>query len=110
FPRPGMNAHNQYLQTALEIGLPGLGLWLLCLGTFLWLAFRRRDSLLAGMVLLFAVSCLGEAMLNRQLETAFFMLFASLLAALPRQGTRHYRRIQPHLSPPPDTAPAGKME
>lgn len=108
FPRPEMNAHNQYLQTALEIGLPGLGLWLACLGTFLWLAYRRRDALLGGMVLLFAISCLGEAMLDRQLETSFFALFASLLGTLAGRGSRSYRRLP--FTSPAGIDPAGKSE
>ena len=110
FPRPQMNAHNQYLQTALETGLPGLALWLGCLATFLWLAYQRRDALLGGMVLLFAASCLGESMLDRQLETVFFALFASLLATLPGRGTRSYRRLGQAFSPPGDTGLAGKRE
>jgi O-antigen ligase len=76
------NAHNQYLQTTLALGLPGL-IWLLMLFILpLLLAFRKKHFLVVLFFLLFALSALTESMLETQRGTLFFGFFASFLLAL----------------------------
>jgi O-antigen ligase len=87
--------HNIYLLHAAEMGWPGLLLFLLLIGNFLWLAlrlvFRRTDNvvswmaigLLAGMASLWLQSLLEWAFRQTYLTIQFFML-AGFLAALPR--------------------------
>ncbi|GAB4405606.1 MAG: hypothetical protein OHK0039_06750 [Bacteroidia bacterium] len=80
FLRPTMNAHNQYLQSALALGLVGVVCLLLVFVPLIRLAWQHRNGLLAFVLLLFAVSCLTEAMLERQLELTFFAFFSAILA------------------------------
>jgi O-antigen ligase len=66
FPRPQMNAHNQYLQTALASGLPGLSLLLVALCVPVALAFRARRWDLCCLTALWGLSALTESLLERQ--------------------------------------------
>jgi O-antigen ligase len=87
--------HNIYLLHAAEMGWPGLMLFLLMIGNFLWMAvrlvLRRSDDvvrwlavgLLAGMLTLWLQSLLEWAFRQTYLTIQFFML-AGFLAALPR--------------------------
>jgi O-antigen ligase len=83
------NAHNQYLQTMLALGVPGL-IWLLMLFIVpLVLAFRQKHFLLVLFFLLFAFSALTESMLETQRGTLFFGFFAGfLIAILPKNNAR----------------------
>jgi hypothetical protein len=70
------DAHNQYFQTFIELGIMGLISLLLCL--FLP-AFRPGHSILyISFILLFSLMCLTESMLARQKGIVFFTLFQSL--------------------------------
>jgi O-antigen ligase len=74
-----LNAHNQYLQTFIGLGLIGL---LALLATFLFPAFialRKRYYLLLGFIVLFSAACLTESMLCTQKGVVFFAFFNSLL-------------------------------
>ncbi|MCB0642893.1 MAG: O-antigen ligase family protein [Phaeodactylibacter sp.] len=76
---PHLNAHNQYYQLLLAIGLVGMLCWLLILA----LGFRIgiADSIpLLWFVALFALSCLTESMLESQRGTLFFCFFYCLFA------------------------------
>ncbi len=87
---PTDNPHNQYLLTAVQIGLPGLALWLALLGT-MWRLRRRlapRQGELAGaFVLSLAVASLLNSMLLDFTEGHWLAFFAALLYA-PVDGTR----------------------
>lgn len=72
------NAHNQYLQTMVELGLPGLLGLLICFFKPLTGA-TQHNHLLVCFILLFAIMCLTESMLERQKGIVFFTLFDSLL-------------------------------
>ena len=74
------NAHNQYLQTALAIGLIGLILWLAYLFVPLWIALRKKQAYTyAWFILLFLLSCLTESMLETQRGIMFFGFMNALL-------------------------------
>jgi O-antigen ligase len=98
--------HNIYLLHAAEMGWPGLALFLLLIGNFMWMALRlvlrRMDNmaswmaigLLVGMTSLWLQSTLEWAFRQSYLTIQFFML-AGFLAALPRVlqlRQRHYQQ------------------
>jgi O-antigen ligase len=73
------NSHNQYLQTALEIGLPGLIILLLHLylvGKTL-IHFRYKPLLFA--LILFVIFNLFESTLSRQKGAVFYAFFSSVI-------------------------------
>jgi O-antigen ligase len=74
----GYNAHNQYLQFLLTLGLVGLGGFLALLVVPMRLAVRSGQHLPAMLLVLLAVSCLTESVLCRQKGVVFFMLFYCL--------------------------------
>ncbi|MFN7604055.1 MAG: O-antigen ligase family protein [Bacteroidota bacterium] len=56
------NAHNQYLQVAINFGLIGLLSWL---GVLIWLLYhQRRNWLLLTLITIFLFSMLTESMLE----------------------------------------------
>lgn len=80
-PEITYNAHSQYLQTLIELGIPGIGCLLLCLLLPSYKAFQQKNFLLLAFVSLFAFSCLTESMLSLNKGIVFFSFFLSLFAA-----------------------------
>ncbi len=82
------NAHNQYMETMLAVGIFGLLFLLTFLLTPLWQAWRKRKDLL--LVLLFTTlvcfSLLFESMLERQMGLQFIGYFMSLMVLLGNLG------------------------
>jgi O-antigen ligase len=74
----GYNAHNQYMQFLLTLGLLGLGGFLALLLLPMRLAVRSGQHLPVMLLVLLAVSCLTESVLCRQKGVVFFMLFYCL--------------------------------
>ena len=74
----GYNAHNQYMQFLLSVGLLGLVTFLALLVLSVRLAVRSDQHLLTALLVLLAVSCLTESVLCRQKGVVFFMLFYCL--------------------------------
>lgn len=75
------NAHNQYLETWLAVGLPGVLLLLLLLALYLRrFARERRWDMLAALVFL-ALCMLTESMLERAWAVVLFNVLFPLLAA-----------------------------
>jgi hypothetical protein len=73
------NAHNQYLQTWMENGLPGLMLFLFCL-LFPFLE-KKLTSTHIVFLLIFSLMCLTESIGERQKGIVFFTLFQTLFTA-----------------------------
>ena len=71
------NAHNQYLQTALELGLTGLLLLLICIFKPIFTAIQHYPIHVA-FVILFGLMCCTESVLARQKGIIFFTMFQSL--------------------------------
>lgn len=77
--RQGLNAHNQFLQVALAVGIPG----------FLWFVFtllypvrrlwRRRDWIYGFFLLCIAANLAVESMLEKQSGILFYSFFNALL-------------------------------
>ena len=74
------NAHNQYLQTAIEIGFIGLLVLVFCLLCPLIISIKEKNYLYLGLMLLFACACLSESMLATQKGVVFYAFFNALLA------------------------------
>lgn len=75
----GYNTHNQFLQSWLDLGLPGL---LLLIAIFVLLfrqSLRFHNDLLALLTLLFLIFCLTESALEAHHGSVFFSLFTTLL-------------------------------
>jgi hypothetical protein len=80
FPRPDMNAHQQWLETGLALGFPGM-----ILLTFGWLwacwhCYRRRNWLGFGFFVLLALSGLTEVILSRQWGVFLLAFWGGILA------------------------------
>jgi len=71
------NAHNQYLQTMLELGVPGIILLLICIYSPLFKNVPLSAEHIA-FILLFGLMCFTESMLSAQKGIIFFTLFQSL--------------------------------
>jgi O-antigen ligase len=75
------NPHNQYLQTGIEIGVVGLGVFLAILSFALIKGVRSRNWLLIFLSLSLGLNCLIESMLQRQSGIVFYCFWLCLLAA-----------------------------
>jgi O-antigen ligase len=73
------NTHNQFIQTWITLGIPGLLLLLLILANLIALAIRRNDYLLLSFVILFALCSMTESMFEKNKGVIFFACFSVLL-------------------------------
>lgn len=74
-----LNAHNQFLQTSIAIGIPSLLILLLILLIPFISAWKSRDWLFGFFLALMAVNFLFESMLEAQAGVVFFVFFYVLL-------------------------------
>ena len=74
------NPHNQFLHTALELGVVGLGVFLFILIRSLQLGIRHRNRLLILVIACLSFNCLFESMLQRQTGIVFFTFWIVLLS------------------------------
>jgi len=77
------NAHNQYFQTWLGLGIVGLLWFLAILGHGIKIAWERKNYLHLGFVVLFALVCLTESTLPVHKGVVFFMFFTMLFLMAP---------------------------
>lgn len=78
FAEKQLNAHNQFLQTSIAIGIVG-GLVLLLVLLFpLYFSIRKHHYLYAGFIGLVLFNFLTESMLERQAGVVFYSLFNAL--------------------------------
>ena len=70
-----LNAHNQYLQTWLAIGLPGLIALILMLSLPAWQAFRRYNLVYFLFLSIIAFNFIFESMLEAQSGVVFYAFF-----------------------------------
>ncbi|MBS1507152.1 MAG: O-antigen ligase family protein [Bacteroidetes bacterium] len=78
------NAHNQYLQTWMELGVIGLIGLLACI--FVPLMYRDTTSTHVAFILIFSVMCLTESLLERQKGIVFFAFFQSVMMCSQKKG------------------------
>lgn len=72
------NSHNQYLQTFMSLGIPGLTILVLIFIAGLKFCIRNKDILFFYFLSVFAINMLFESILERQLGIIFFVVFYSL--------------------------------
>jgi O-antigen ligase len=73
------NAHNQFLQTWLGIGIAGLLVLLACFGMLAKQAIASRDPFFLAFLVLFFFCSITESTLERQFGIFFFAMFSALL-------------------------------
>lgn len=76
-----LNAHNQFLETFIGLGVAGFLLLLLLVFQPLYSGTKENNILKISFALLIAVNFLFESMLNTEAGAVFFAFFITLLAA-----------------------------
>lgn len=74
-----LDAHNQYLQTYLSVGLAGFIVLVAMLAWPAILAFIRKDYIYFFFILLFGMNLLTESMFENQAGSVFYAFFNALL-------------------------------
>jgi O-antigen ligase len=74
-----LNAHNQYLQTFISIGIIGLIILLYMLVFPAIRAFQQKDFIFMIFLAVFAVNIMLESMLENQAGVIFYALFNVIL-------------------------------
>lgn len=74
-----LNAHNQYLQTFVSLGIPGFLVLLAMLLIPAWMSLKRNQYLFFSFLLLFAINIMVESMLEVQQGVIFYAFFNALL-------------------------------
>ncbi len=77
-----LNPHNQYLQTGIAVGWPGVLILLFIFYRMLALSFRKKHLPLFILAACFFVSCLFESMLERQVGVIAFSMTLMLTSFL----------------------------
>lgn len=75
-----LNAHSQFMNTAVALGLAGAALLVLMLLVPLWFAWAGKDTLLLYFLLLNLLNWTVESMLEVQAGAMFFAFFAWIFA------------------------------
>ena len=78
FAQKELNAHNQFLQTSLAIGILGGLLLFLMIIIPLYSSIKNRHILYLSFLILIIINLLTEAMLERQVGVVFYSVFNSL--------------------------------
>lgn len=89
-----LNAHNQFLETFLGIGVIGFSLLLITILVPLWFAFKEKDWLFVNFLCLCFISFTFESMLERIAGIVFFAIFYTTLA----QGFLNKSKINDFIS------------
>lgn len=74
-----LNAHSQFLQTQLEIGIPGSILLLLLMVSGIYTGYKQASYLLLWLMLIYLVNMLFEAVFEVQGGVVFFAVLLGIL-------------------------------
>jgi O-antigen ligase len=77
--REKLNAHNQYLQTMVVLGIPGILILLANLLIPIFIAIRQKRFVYLMFLIILCLNFLTESMLEQQAGTMFYGLINSLL-------------------------------
>ena len=88
------NAHNQYLQTMIALGLIGEFILLACLFIPLYISIKQRDYIYISFILLMAINLFSESMLERQAGIVFFTFFYLLLLKFNMLGNTYKIEVE----------------
>ena len=80
-----LNAHNQYLQTFMTLGIPGIATLLLMLLLPMIAAFRNRYFLYFVFLLLFSLNILVESMFEMQGGVVWYAFFNIMLFSVKHE-------------------------
>lgn len=83
-----LNAHNEYYQVFLSIGLIGFILLLLCLILPLYKAFTSSNAIYILFLLIVIINFIPESMLETQAGVIFYAFFNSLLCFTKSDNTK----------------------
>ena len=75
------NPHNQFLQIAAELGVIGLGLFLLIVAYGFYWSITTKNYLLLLVIASLFINCLFESMLQRQSGIVFYCFWICLLSS-----------------------------
>jgi O-antigen ligase len=73
-----IDSHNQYIETTLEVGVPGLLILLFCLVGPIRHAVKQNLPILLTVAIMTVMACLTNCFLERARGLYFYSLFASL--------------------------------
>ncbi|MBL4707506.1 MAG: O-antigen ligase family protein [Flavobacteriales bacterium] len=76
------NIHNQFVQVLAELGLIGLGLYIMLHFSFLMAAIEKKNFLLAAFLIGFVIFQMTESIIERNKGIVFFIFFLLLLLQL----------------------------
>lgn len=95
-----LNAHNQFLETTIQLGLPGL-LVLLAIFILPFInAVKNRNIVLMCFLIVNGIFFFFESCLNRQAGVVFFSFFYSLLVFIPKNENRNIFTLSKNLKEP----------
>jgi len=77
----GLNSHNQFLNTAVSVGVLGLLALVLCFWIPFYRALKQRNLLVIGFVIVVAMNLLFESMFERQSGVIFYVFFNTILCS-----------------------------
>ena len=77
--KANLNFHNQYLETILQVGIPGIIILLLNLFIPLYLSIKHKNFLYFSFLFLIISGFLTESMLHTQKGVLFYAFFNSLI-------------------------------
>lgn len=78
-----LNCHNQYLETTMAVGIPGLVLLLLFIFSAIWVGIRNKAFVLCWLMVITAINMLFESMFETQAGVVFIVFCVSLLVTSP---------------------------
>ncbi|MBK9390227.1 MAG: O-antigen ligase family protein [Bacteroidetes bacterium] len=84
------NAHNQFLETAIEGGIISLMVLLMILFTLFYFAFKSQNLLLIQFSIIVVVFFIFESILYRLAGITFFSLISFLLLIKPKNGHKDF--------------------
>ncbi len=73
-----LNAHNQYLQTTIALGIPGLIALLTIIAFGFKIAIKKKNILFLSFMILISINMFFESMLEQQAGVIFITLFFTL--------------------------------
>jgi O-antigen ligase len=72
------NAHNQYIETFLELGIPGIIALVMCLCIPFLTAFKRNNMLWISLIIMIGLTCISTCVFEHQHGLVFYMAFICL--------------------------------
>ncbi|MFI5203086.1 MAG: O-antigen ligase family protein [Flavobacteriales bacterium] len=78
-----LNCHNQYLETIMAVGIPGLLLFIIFLLAGIWNGIREKKFILIWLIIIAMVNMLFESMFETQTGVVFLSFFICMLIASP---------------------------